>query len=693
MAIRNIFLIGLREKCKKFGSGIYSNYASAPRFIENNKFKSNECKTEKNLNCLEDPDTFGTLSGKLKNQSNDIFDEGDLKEEKYLQNLPLPSQKLTIRQYADLIKQYLKHKRLKEALNVLEIRMLQEDRVKPENYIYNILIGACADVGYTKKAFRLYNDMKRRALTPTGDTYTCLFEACINSPWPADGLKNAKHLRDLMIEKGIEPNLTNYNVMIKAFGRCGDLKTAFKIVDEMISKKIKIRVHTFNHLLHACISDKENGLRYALLVWRKMLTMKEKPNIYSFNLMLKCVKDCNLGSKDDIQSLIMSIQDQTLLGSNKIKRLQIESRETKENTTNSEVDLEKLENFQTYGPLTYDTKSKANYNCISIKDVHKGVTVLENQNSNSITILPKEFQTQQNDQRTIPNLLSNVLQLNQVLSLQEVDTLQDKFAIIGGQDDFLREMEANAVKPDIKTFTQMLPLIEETREAENKIMETMKSLNIKPDIDFLNMVIKKRCIRMDYDGAFLIKEFIDNENKSCDKRFKRRKSLKPNIMTYGVLALACKTKENAEKILNEMKEKHLKVNIEILGALLRHGTVHRQFGYVLFIMDVVKQENLRPNEVFLKHLEAFHDKCVNNIKQHHQNENSDTSFTFACKNFLDKYKIWLKDVRVTEIETEHPWKQFMEPQPETIQRQHFEIKEPKKFYKINRKYIRYTPKI
>ncbi|CAH2039776.1 unnamed protein product, partial [Iphiclides podalirius] len=274
--------------------------------------------------------------------------------------------------------------------------------------------------------------------------------------------------------------------------------------------------------------------------------------------------------------------------------------------------------------------------------------------------------------------------MDQVLALQEVQTLQGKFAIIGGQEDFLKEMAVYDVKPDIKTFTQMLPLIEENREAENGMVETMKSLDVKPDIDFLNMLIKKRCLRNDYDDAFLVKEVIDNDMKHS-KRFKKKKALKPNILTYGVLAMACKTKENAEKLLNEMKEKQLKVNIEILGTLLRHGTAHNIFEYVFYIMEVVKEENLKPNEVFLKHLEMFRSKCAK------VNQNETKSFKSACKNFLQKYRIWLKETSVTEILAEHPWKQFMETHPETVQRQNIEVKIPKKFYKRNRKYVPYSP--
>lgn len=437
-----------------------------------------EYKTENKLIYHEDPDNFGTLSRLVNIPIEELEDEGDIKEEKYTSFKPLSNQKLTTKQYADLIKEYLKHKRLKQAIDVLEVRMLVEDQVQPENYIYNILIGACADFGYTKKAFKLYNSMKQRALKVTGDTYTCLFNACANSPWPLDGLKNAKHLRELMQEKGIEPNLTNYNCMIKAFGRCGDLSTAFQIVDEMKDKKIPIRVHTFNFLLQACITDKSTGLRHALIVWRKMLRMKEKPNIYSYNLMLKCVKDCNIGSKADIEELMLLIQKDV------------------------------------------QTMSTSN-----IKLLDKEVPALHTHNSTSSTNQPTEDKLITNDSPVpvgdnatnlgtytsigpMPNLLSKRPQMHQILDVIEVSTPQQKFTIVGGTNDFLREMKSYSVKPDIKTFTQILYLIEDNIESENKLLELIKEEDVKADIDFYNMLIKKRCLRSDYKSALVSIKFF-----------------------------------------------------------------------------------------------------------------------------------------------------------------------------------------
>ncbi|CAF4865988.1 unnamed protein product [Pieris macdunnoughi] len=679
-------------RCLNFVKNISRN-KSIIYFVRHNSFNITEkerasaaktFKTENNVTYLEDPDTFGTISKIPIIKDEIIEDEGDLQEENFQSSRPLKSQQLTIKQYSDIIKQYVQNKRIKEALDVLEVRMLKEDRVKPENYIYNILIGACAEVGYTKRAFKLYNDMKKRALKPTGDTYTCLFEACMNSPWKENGLKLARNLRNLMIEKGVEPNLTNYNVMIKAFGRCGDLPMAFKIVDEMISKKIKIRVHTFNHLLHACITDKESGLRHALIVWRKMLTLREKPNIYSFNLILKCVKECNLGSKEDIQELINIIKATILQANNKSNRpLQIDS--SKDKHSKDEIKL----------LLSPSSVSKDNDNELQNSYDHSANQLLpiplneeqDNTSQNKENSITLRFVTQNKPSKTnqsVPNLLSQTLQLEQVYGLQEVNKVQDKFAIVGGQDDFLEQMAFYSVKPDIKIFTQMLEVIDNNIEAENKVLCTIKSMKLLPDIEFYNMLIKKRCLRLDYDNAFAVKEIIEKESKRRMRLPNKKRRLKVNIMTYGILAMACKTKEDGEKLLNEMKEKQLKVNIQILGTLLRHGTANSKFGYVLYVMDIVKQENLKPNDIFMKHLELFNEKCEAIYKQKQVN----SVFVDAYNGFSKSYSKWLTEVNIEEtLKIEDPWKQFQETHPETVQREIFKIDEPKRFYKRNRKFV------
>lgn len=381
----------------------------------------------------DDPDTFGGSTNEPQ-----TIDEGDLKEEEYLENPPAPT-KLNTKQYADIIKSFIKKRKIKEAIDVLEIKMLKEDKVKPEAYIYNLLLGACGRVGYTKKAFSLYNNLKKRGLKATGGTYTALFNACANSPWKSDGLTRAEHLRNIMIEKQHEPNDTTYNSMIKAFGHCGDLNTAFSICDEMVQKKFLLQDDTLNFLLHACISDKEAGCRHALLLWRQFINKNIAPSIFSYNLMLRCIRDCGLGDIDATKDVINKILSNTLN-----HNLQLPSPE------------QTLQSNQIVSNIIGENR---------------------------------------------PNLMARRPHLGDVLSISEVKTAEDRLTLVGGYSGFLEDMSNNKVAPDIKTFTQLLNCIPSTIASEKELMKAMKKLQIKPDLDFYNMLIKKRSMRFEYENA------------------------------------------------------------------------------------------------------------------------------------------------------------------------------------------------
>lgn len=201
-----------------------------------------------------DADIFGN------NQTSEIKeDAGDVMEEEYTNN---PKKKvLRTIDYVRLIKSHLAEKRLKDAIAVLEVQMLKQDRAKPDAYIYNLLISGCAKAGYTRKAFNLFTKLRQRGLKVKGGTYTSLFNACANAPSTVYGIEQANRLREIMLEKGYDPNVKNYNAMIKAFGRCGDVKTAYLLADELMEKQLPLNVETFNFLLQACASDVDYGFR------------------------------------------------------------------------------------------------------------------------------------------------------------------------------------------------------------------------------------------------------------------------------------------------------------------------------------------------------------------------------------------------------------------------------------------------
>ena len=108
--------------------------------------------------------------------------------------------------------------------------------------------------------------MKQYGLYTEDPTYTALFNACSNSPWPADGLSHISYLRELMAKEDYSPNIMTYNAMIKAYARCGDVKSAFAAVDEALAAGHSPSPATYSCLLMACIADKAAGLKLAIEV-------------------------------------------------------------------------------------------------------------------------------------------------------------------------------------------------------------------------------------------------------------------------------------------------------------------------------------------------------------------------------------------------------------------------------------------
>ncbi|XP_030753375.1 pentatricopeptide repeat-containing protein 1, mitochondrial [Sitophilus oryzae] len=567
-----------------------------------------------------DPDTFG------EQYEQEIVDEGDIREEKHLSEKPPSHQRLRTKQYADIIKNYIRKRKIKEAIDVLEIRMIQEDKIKPEAYIYNLVLGACGRVGYTKKAFMLYNDMKKRGLKVMGGTYTALFNACANSPWPTtDGLTRAKHLYELMLEKGYQPNDTNYNAMIKAFGRCGDISMSFKLVDQMFKQGISVKSETINFLLQACISDKEAGFRHSLLVWRKLIEKNINPDLYTFNLLLRCVRDCGLGdlevTKDVIERIVQNNGGALFLESSEALQIDI---------TSEQSDITSRANI---------TSSKNG--SISENDGTSGQNDITSGKNDNI---PGELQFL----NTRPDLLAPKPHLGNILSLSEVKASEDRLLLLGGCKGFLQTMTSFKCTPDIKTFTQLLDSIPSTNAAEKELVQCMRKLSVKPDIDFYNMLIKKKSMRCDYEGAKEVLLSMKNQK------------YRPDLVTYGVLALGCKNKDEALDLIREMNSYSYTLNSVILGAMLHQACYHETYDYIFEIMEICLRQSIPVSKKFLERLDEFRKRCKTKLDSEKMKPREMELF----KIFKMRHKTWLTEVQIDESEDAHPWQQFRQGLPE-----------------------------
>lgn len=433
------------------------------------------CDSTKNkipLYTTDDPEVFGSLNRQVSEP--DVLDEGDIAVDEHYENIPFRRDQLPQKRYTDMVKRFINQRRMKEAIDVLEIRM-KEDRVKPKYYIYELLIIECGRCGYTKKAFQLYNRLKKKGLKVSNPIYAALFNACANTLHPTIGLELAKNLRKIMIQNEFCANEIIYNSMIKAFGRCGDIETAFTLVDEMKEKKLQMKIDTMNNLLQACCSDKAYGFRHALIVWHKIYNRKMIPDIHSFNLMIRCTRDCNIGDANAMRSVIAVIL-QSSQASVKLKR-----------------NKEQI--------LLIDDKPKTPINVNANENEN---TDLVEQSESKNELMSKEVCDQ------MPNLLSKLPHLGSIVQLSMVHTPEDRLMLLGGVKGIIAEFEETKVRPNVKTFSQLLYTIPSTREAEHELIEQMRYMRVRGDIDIFNLLIKRRILRKDYDGAKVIRKCFYN---------------------------------------------------------------------------------------------------------------------------------------------------------------------------------------
>ncbi|KAH8378670.1 hypothetical protein KR009_000641 [Drosophila setifemur] len=587
------------------------------KFREEKKLKE---RAPEKVQDFGDPDTFGDA----KANDGQPEDPGDIEEEAYISKPTRHSKKLQAVEYARQIKDHLKAKRLNDAIAVLEQRMLREDRVKPDKYIYNLLISGCAKAGNTRKAFALYTKMRQRGLQVTGGTYTSLFNACANSPSLSDGLAKAQIVRENMLEKGFEPNVKNYNAMIKAYGRCGDLDTAYMLADEMVERKLDMGADTFNFLLQACASNSEHGFRHALLTWHKMLQRKISPDYYSFNAMLRCARDCGIGDLDSMREVLDQIAPSAAIEK---RVLQLDDGE--------QSDLPSVSSSESSLPAQIEVSTTAS-------------------------------------ELELPNLLLERPHLGSLVTLEEVTRPHERFLLLGGITGFLEHMKQHKITPDIETFTTMLEVIPPTNTAEKQMLMFVRKIGLKADIDFFNILIKKRSMRFDYESAKEVLSMI------------RTAGLRPDIVTYGVLALGCRTQEEARELLQQMQVAGIKMNMPILGAMLRQGCSQKSFAYVNEIMQLSLEEGIKPNEPFLRHLHNFHRGCARAIDARHPTTKTAT-FKKGHSKFCDKYRLYYEELGLAGLKLEDAIIQVKERPYAKFKAQPVDGMEPLKHEQIKRK--------
>lgn len=114
----------------------------------------------------------------------------------------------------------------------------------------------------------------------------------------------------------------------------------------------------------------------------------------------------------------------------------------------------------------------------------------------------------------------------------------------------------------------------------------------------------------------------------------------------------------------------LRINIEILGALLGNATFIFDYDYVIDVLDYAINEQLRPSSKFYQIVSLFNYECMKKLKST-PNEEEQRKFNA----FVAIYKNWKKQFGLNGVQHEeimkllevHPWKQLKEAEGDGIE--------------------------
>ena len=244
------------------------------------------------------------------------------------------------------------------------------------------------------------------------------------------------------------------------------------------SFRLPVTAVTYLHLLQGCVSDRQAGFRHALLVWRKMMLDKkwqrqrQSYTLELHNTLLRACLECCAGDGDFAHDIVLACM--TVKEAREHSRLRLEA--------NSEIRLEEQQQQQPKEEQIPGTDMALVQTLSASKNL---MTV----NSDDGALVA-----------AMPNFLEARPKFDGVVSLSAdaLSKASNRLAVIGGPTGYLQVMKKNKVKPDAKTFSYLLKMVEPTKEAEASLIKLMAASGVSPDSMFFTDLIKRRSFRKDF---------------------------------------------------------------------------------------------------------------------------------------------------------------------------------------------------
>ncbi|CAN9510207.1 unnamed protein product [Ophioblennius macclurei] len=576
----------------------------------------------------ESPDwgSFGSLSADLSSRRSykktspdlrdlphldgDPWDEGERRQEEQeeppLQAGKRPRRRNTPYWYFLQCKKLIRERKLQEALDLFSRDMLQGERLQPEEFNYSVLIGGCGRAGQLQKAFKLYNDLKKRGLEASDATYTALFNACAESPSKAAGLQQALKLEQELRRKNYPLSTITYHALLKTHAVTNHLQACFHTLREMLENGHVINQETFHYLLMGCLRDKEAGFRLALQVWRQMLRSGIIPDSQNYDLLLRTARDCGIGDPALASSVLLTTERPN------------RSRRRALSASKAPLDINLLEKQLFFQPDTRDSRQHSS-------DL---IAVTETENIPPLVSVADS---------TTPNLL-DVFEgkRSAVISLGTVENASSRLALIGGAEGLLEKMATDGANPGLRTLTLLVDMVEPGHQSLQGLLKVAKEHRVKLDVGFFNSAIRRAARANDHEAAKAVLSVM------------RQRNVKVDVQTFGCLALACEQQKDALQLLDDMKEAGLRPNAHVFSALIGRAARRLDYVYLKTILQTMRNMDVWPNQVIIKQLE-FAAQYPPNYNQYKSRNN----YLVQIDGFRGYYQHWLRQMPAQSTDGEN----------------------------------------
>eukprot|EP00931_Biecheleriopsis_adriatica_P050237 TRINITY_DN29079_c0_g1_i1.p1 TRINITY_DN29079_c0_g1~~TRINITY_DN29079_c0_g1_i1.p1 ORF type:complete len:908 (+),score=192.24 TRINITY_DN29079_c0_g1_i1:142-2865(+) len=168
---------------------------------------------------------------------------------------------------------------LKQAMELFKDMVLAN--VSPDVITYSILIKGYAAARDLETSITLLGQMQRRNIKPDSICFNSVLHGCAHSHKRA----LAETVLEDMDKAGVQPSNFTLSILVKLYGRCGDLDAALKVTETYPARYgFKLNTQVYTCLMATCISA--GDLSKAFEVYRRMVAAGCQADSKTFDTLL-----------------------------------------------------------------------------------------------------------------------------------------------------------------------------------------------------------------------------------------------------------------------------------------------------------------------------------------------------------------------------------------------------------------------